>query len=458
MANAAQFSIPAEHIRRFIDRLEAEKVTMHGFILSTGGRIDAEGYWKPFTAEQPHRMFSVSKSMTSLAIGILAGRGRLSLSDKIITYFPELLPADVPGPLARMTIRNMLRMSTCHSTSAFRNAKDDNWTRTFFTVPPSNEPGAVFAYDTSSSQTLAALVTKLTGQSLLVFLEENLFAPIGATGPKHWLTDPVGICQGGSGLVMTLRDLYKTALFCMGNGDGILPADYLKAATAKQIDTPMRVNPEEGYGYGYMFWRTRDGFSMYGMGGQLAICIPEKQLCLCTIADTQMDPYGVQRIYNAFFEELAPYTSAKPEPDEAAEQTLADTLAALALPVVPNRTDCARELSGVYRVEHGTTRWKALKLEPDALSLQDDTGWKRLRFDIGAWAHSLFPGTEEPCVTSGGWIAPDNFKIVCHVIGDTPCGVEMLISFTELSVTAQMRCVHTPITEGFDGVCSALLA
>ena len=455
MANAAQPGVPAARVLRFLDRLEKENVTMHGFILSVGGRVAAEGYWKPFSAGQPHRMFSVSKSVTALAVGILAGRGMLSLGDRIADQFPELLPPRVPETLARLTISDMLRMATCHCAATYRPGVDENWARTFFTVPPTNEPGAVFAYDTSAAQVLAALVEKRTGMPLLSFLEQALFTPIGATGPKRWLTDPSGVSQGGTGLLMTLRDLDKVAAFCMGGGGGIVPREFLRAATAKQIETPMRDNPEERHGYGYQFWRTRNGFSMYGLGGQLAVCVPDRQLSLCTTADTQLEPYGVQRIYDAFFEEIVAQDEPAPRGGDGAETLLARRLSSLALPPAPNQPAFARETPGTYRVQTGTMGWKRLRLEQGALYLENHTCWKELRFGLGVWAHGLFPGGAEPCIASAGWIAPGSLKLVCHVIGDTPCGVEMLLFCKDRTLTMQMKRVHDPITDGFEGVCSA---
>ncbi len=457
MAIPMQTGVPAGRILRFLDRLEKENVTMHGFILSIGGRVTAEGYWKPFCADQPHRMFSVSKSITSLAIGILAGRGALSLDDRIVNWFLELLPPRVPEPLARLTISDMLRMATCHCAATYRPGVDENWARTFFAVPPTHEPGTVFAYDTSASQVLAALAEKRTGMPLLSFLEQTLFGPIGATGPKRWLSDPSGVSQGGTGLLMTLRDLDKVAAFCMGDGGGIVPQAYLRDAIAKQTETPMRDNPEERHGYGYQFWRTRNGFSMYGLGGQLAICVPDRQLSLCTTADTQLDPYGVQRIYDAFFDEIVADPGSSPQACDEADPLLARRLSSLAMPPVPSQPGFARDAAGTYRVRTGTMGWKRLRLQPDALFLEDTAGWKELRFGMGAWAHGWFAGSAEPCIASAGWIAPGSLKLLCHVIGDTPCGVEMLLFFRGRTITVQMKRVHDPITAGFEGICSAEL-
>ena len=62
---------------------EMEGRNLHGFLLTLRGETLAEGYYAPFGAEQMHRMYSVSKSVVSLAIGMLADEGRLSLRDPI---------------------------------------------------------------------------------------------------------------------------------------------------------------------------------------------------------------------------------------------------------------------------------------------------------------------------------------------------------------------------------------
>ncbi|MBE0600721.1 MAG: serine hydrolase, partial [Firmicutes bacterium] len=273
----------AEGIGRMLDRLDAQDVCIHGFTLVQDGNRLASGAWAPLRATDPHRMFSVSKSMTSLAIGLLEAEGRLRLTDAICDYFPDKLPDAVPGPLRRQTIRDMLRMASCHRFTTYKQSGDPDWTRTFFTVPPTHEPGTVFHYDTSASHTLAALAERLTGMPILSFLQAWLFDGIGATDAKRWLQDPVGVSQGGTGLIMTLDDLTKTAQFCLGGGVGTPLEGYLREAVKKQIDTPPKGKAEERYGYGYQFWRVRsNGYAMYGLGGQLAVCLPDSGIVFCT--------------------------------------------------------------------------------------------------------------------------------------------------------------------------------
>ncbi len=106
------------------------------------------------------------------------------------------------------------------------------------------------------------------------------------------LKDPFGISMGGSGLMAKPRDLLLFAQLIMNggsqNGKQLLPKDYIHEALSHQSDTMVTMPVlEERQGYGYQFWRIRNnGFACYGMGGQLAVCLPEQALILVTTADT----------------------------------------------------------------------------------------------------------------------------------------------------------------------------
>ena len=169
----------AERVQAFVNRLEKEDVNMHGFILTVDGVEKAKACYEPFREDLPHRMYSVSKTMTGIAVGMLADEGKISLDDRITDYFQDWLPENPDGRLLRLTIRDMLRMATCYRRTTYREGIDENWAKTFFTGQPTHEPGAVFYYDTGCSQALAALVRRLSGQEVVDFLNERLFSPLG---------------------------------------------------------------------------------------------------------------------------------------------------------------------------------------------------------------------------------------------------------------------------------------
>ena len=105
--------IPSSAIENFIAEIEAQTIPMHSFMLLRHGQICAQGWWKPYTAEMPHIIYSCSKSFTSIAIGMCVQEGRITLDDKVVDFFPDKLGENSSHPyIASRTIRDLLRMST----------------------------------------------------------------------------------------------------------------------------------------------------------------------------------------------------------------------------------------------------------------------------------------------------------------------------------------------------------
>lgn len=438
-------------VLRFIDRLERERVCMHGFELRAGGEVVCKGYWAPFREGEVHRMYSVTKSMVSLAVGMLESEGKLSLGDHIVDYFPDKL-AGTPDPrLARLTIRDMLRMATCHQKTTYREGIDENWSASFFTAEPTHEPGTMFFYDTSSSQTLCELCERLSGMRLLDFLKARLFEPLGLTDEIRMLCDPSGVAQGGTGLMMSLRDLGKVAQCVMDGGRGLVPADYLREATRKQIDTSWQPNPEERYGYGYKFWRTRHGYCMYGMGGQLAVMCPDEGILLTTIADTRLDPYGLQKLYDAFFETFLPEAFGPFDAGDAA--ALKARLAGLR---VAGPEHAPGPWSGAireYRMRENAAGLLGLRLEADAATLCWQDGEQRFCWGaFGEAARGTFPGSDEPCLTFAGLSPSGALTLRCQLTFTAPSGFEALVCEKGGTVSVRMRKASGPLTGRYEGL------
>lgn len=440
----------AARVDRFADRLRKEDVNLHGFILTVDGQEKAKAYYAPFEEGQPHRMYSVSKTMTGIAVGMLIDDGKLSLDDHIADAFKDWLPEQPDGKLLRLTLRDMLRMATCYRWTTYREGVDDNWARTFLTGSPTHEPGTVFHYDTGCSQALAALVKRVSGLEVIDFLEERLFGPLGCQDRRYWLKDPSGCCQGGTGLCMSLRDMHRVALCLLNGGEGVVPAWYAREMGAKHIETLLQVNEEERYGYGWQCWRTRAGWSMYGLGGQLAVVCPGKRTVLSTIGDTRLDPFGVQRIYNAFFEELYPYIGQEDMPPAAL---------ALETCAVPDEPACGLTKTADYVFpQDNQLGLRTLRLEGDCLYYENARGPVCLPFGRGRNRAVPYPGWPSvPALSAGGWVEPDLLRVRCFAVGDAPCGFDMLLRFSPGSVTVQCRKSHDPVTEGYDGVATGIV-
>ena len=406
-------------ILNFLD--EMEEKGLHGVLLTLRGQTLAEGYYAPFAAERMHRLYSVSKSVVSLAVGMLADEGRLSLDDSIVRYFPEWVDENTSPLLREVTLRHMLTMSTCYDRAMYAPLRDEDWTKPFFYGRPTHPAGTLFHYDTSASQAMCAMVERLTGEDILSFMQRRLFDKIGMDGPKRWLRDRAGTSQGGTGLLMTLRDLSRLANFCMSDGQGIVSEAYLHAATSRQIPTDERGAPEERYGYGYQFWRMREGFSMYGLGGQMALCLPGEQLALCTTGDIMLSPVGVQPIYDAFFRHLAGI-GALPS-DRVDDERLQERLGALRLAPLPGGSGMHRRVH--IKMKESRLPMSALTLYPDRLVFCIDGQNWTLPCGTGEWREGVFPGTAQPCICSGGWESGNRYNMHGELWGDFVCPMEL---------------------------------
>ena len=161
---------------------------------------------------------------------------------------------------------------------------------------------------------------------------------------------------------------------------------------------------------------------MYGMGGQMAICVPEKQLILCTTGDLILDKSGVQPIYDAFFRHLSQIDTLPSDPEDA--ERLRQVLAGLRLAPLSagaeSRTVLLPELQG-------STRFSRLRIGPDSIELTIDGVPYSLPYLTGGWASARFPGSEEACLVSGAWTRPDRFELCCELCGDFSCTMELFV-------------------------------
>lgn len=291
----------------FEKKIEERQVDLHGYILFKDGEIKKEYYKEPFDENFQHRAYSVAKSLTALGIGLLEKDGKLSLKDTVCGYFPEYEPEEGFHPwMKEMTIEDCLTMQTCHSKTTYRIFEDKDWVETFFKVKPDHRPGCVFAYDTSAALVLCALCEKITGQEMLDFLRDRFLDKIGFSKEAHMQKEPGGYSQGGSGLVCTTRDLFYIGKLLLDkgsyNGEELIPEVFIKKATSKITATSLQGNLDERFGYGYFIWKTRkEGFALYGMGGQLSLVFPDKNMVFACTADTQVSD-GLSHLYDAFYD------------------------------------------------------------------------------------------------------------------------------------------------------------
>ena len=303
--------VSEQNIQKFLNELNRRGLNMHSVLMLRGNDIFFERYWAPFTANMPHRMYSVTKSFVSVAIGCLLDEGKISLDDPIVKYFPDKLPENLSPYMAEQTIRHMLMMSTSWAGRSWFTPGVVDRTKFYFSQPTNRPAGTLYDYDSTGSYILGALVERLSGMSLLDYLKKKVLNRIGGFENAQMLQVPDGVAWGDSALLCTPRALMNFARFVMNlgtwEGERLLSEDYLRAATSRQVSNDLECRKTfNRHGYGYQIWMNERGFSFHGMGGQFAICVPEADFIFVCTGDNQYNDMYAEILFRAVFDILIP--------------------------------------------------------------------------------------------------------------------------------------------------------
>lgn len=294
-------------VNDFLDELRKLEMPLHSVLVMQNDTLLAECYSQQYQEKDVHRMYSATKSFVALAIGMLAEEGKISMDDPIAAYFPEKVHADTDPLLLETTIEDLLKMAPPFRDEDY-NSLEGDVVETFFSMKAVYPSGCIFCYNSASPAVLTALVEKIVQTSLFEYLRSRLFEPMGFSAQTRCVQMPQGISWGASGLICTPRDLAKIGQLLLHGGvwEGkqLLPREFVSRAVGKRIDTDAENNRWEcSFGYGYLIWKVRyNGFAFMGLGGQLLVCLPEKNLILVTTADMQAIPGASDVLIKAFYD------------------------------------------------------------------------------------------------------------------------------------------------------------
>ena len=330
--------IPSQAILGFLEDMKSYKIPLHSYLVLRHGKVAAEGYCAPFDADTKHRMYSISKSFTSVAIGMLITEGRLSVNDKVAEIFPEYIPENPSPYILKATVRDCLMMAVFNETGCYDWDTPD-WVKCFFDNDTYKQmPGTVFHYDTNATVVLAGIVEKLTGKKVLEYMRP-LLDELGISKDIWCVKSPDERSWTGSGILCTPRDLARFGLFCLKrgewNGKQLVDREYMMQATTKQIGNFVAHSGIRTSGYGYQFWmQPEGGFSCSGMGSQYALMYPEQDLVVITTADAQGLNNAEDFIRESFLKNILHGCQAEALPENPEAQAALAEASVLHLPKI----------------------------------------------------------------------------------------------------------------------------
>ena len=144
------FGLSPKTVLRFLAATEDMK-SLYSLTVVKDGKTLLDRYFKPFHRELYRDLYSVSKSVVSLAVGVAVDQGKLRLEDRPADFFGEELPGEYDPRVKDITVRNLLNMSasSAYTSNTFR-GKDCNWRTLYLGLPLPDDPGKAFHYDTGA--------------------------------------------------------------------------------------------------------------------------------------------------------------------------------------------------------------------------------------------------------------------------------------------------------------------
>jgi CubicO group peptidase (beta-lactamase class C family) len=271
--------------------------SVRALALVQGNCVVFEYYRKDIDTETQSPVYSVTKSVLSILVGIAIDEGFLRLDEKLSEVFPEEFDEKV-DPLARdITVRDLLTMTDGFEAGGWGHfkvgagvsGKPKIW-RWMLNRRVNYPGGAHFRYDGIGSDLLSVVLSTVIKQSAADFAKQKLFGPLHIDN-YTWHSDTEGYLYGESGLYLTARDMAKIGILYLQNGRWgdvqVVSAAYARDSTTKHNDG----GPPVKSAYGYQWWINESGtdlaaFFAAGQKSQLIYVVPKRDLVFSVAADS----------------------------------------------------------------------------------------------------------------------------------------------------------------------------
>ncbi len=351
---------------KFLDECRSEGIYPRSMRCTKGGRPLLSVDFPPYDGAEPMHVYSLSKSFTSVAVGVAVDEGLLSLEERMCDIFPDKMPRKVSENLSQMKLKDVLSMQSGHNACALEEMlKNRESLKTFFSREVEYRPGTKFVYSTGGTLICGAAVTRRSGMPLDEFLYDRVFAKMGIKKP-YWEKTDDGLCMGGVGLHISADDILKFGEMLLGEGvyggRRIISAEYIREASVPHSVDVNNGSEDWVAGYGYQFWmNAKGGYRGDGAYGQLCIMLPETDtvfVMMCECGDMQREYSLIMRLIDGL---LTDDQSRLSEAEAAVRNFYA----------VP-RTSLPKEQK--YYFANNDNRLVSLSLTPDGDRLKVDIG------------------------------------------------------------------------------------
>ena len=272
--------------------------------------LEIEEYRDDFTKEDTMNVMSVTKSVTSLLIGIAIDQGLIkSVDDFVMDYYKDIYtPKKGEKTIFDVTIRHLLTMTAPYKGKSEPWTKvctSEDWTLTTMDILGGRNGITIeFRYHTLGVQILLGMIRITSGMNVLDFANEYLFKPLGIEQRinagckskedqfeylmnkndhgKVWFLDPTGMPTAGWGLSLSAYEMAQIGLMVLNNGvydhQRVVSENWIEMMTKSYVSTDEKFGNQD---YGFLWWlphRTSDVIAAIGDGGNIIFIDRKNQI------------------------------------------------------------------------------------------------------------------------------------------------------------------------------------
>ena len=271
--------------------------------------ITPEGKKGTFHRNTLHPVYSVTKSVTSLLLGIsLQSDFEEVLKRPIHSFFPERKP-NRDQRTQSLTLQHILTMTAGYHWNEMdlpytTSMSDDNVMQTqpdpvgyVLSRPLRESPGERWYYSGGMAMVVADIVDQATPRTFLEYAKEVLLTPLGISNfgwQGQWPSNT--LVNASWGLHLRARDLAKLGSLVLNHGQWhdqqIVPPQWIALSTRRLREDLDSWSADGAYGYGLQWWHGNfeahgesfEAFTALGWGGQRVFVVPEKDIAVTVFA------------------------------------------------------------------------------------------------------------------------------------------------------------------------------
>ena len=281
---------------------------LESFLIIKDQKLVLEEYFYGYDRNQLHPIYSCTKSITSLLLGMSLDRHKkLDVEQPVFDFFPQY-ESLLTQEKEKITLEHVLTMSAgIQGNNGFEGTKPEDFIHYLLNLPLESNPGERYKYSGECTNLLGGIIYTLEKKQADEFAKEVLFKKLKIS-QFNWEREN-GIIPCDAGLFMYPIDMAKIGLLVLNNGtwngEQIVPKEWI------DMSSKPHVAESEFFDYGYQWWHRskqnrswwenpvhgsndeHDMFLALGYGGQYIMVVRDLNMVIVTTSSDYNESNGM---------------------------------------------------------------------------------------------------------------------------------------------------------------------